>query len=421
MPPPIKPNDSRPFASHATRFGKSQPKSKAGVWKRFKGIILHGILRRTPFGYQLIASGADKRIIAKLPHTNKWLRERKLKLIYLPAQARKQRALKREFLKAQVIKRRVKSSKHLAVDMRPLDKSESPTPLFALEVERAKSDLEQFIQQGNLSMAQRLDICLQYACGLRDLHKAGFAQGDVKPENCLVYTQNEDASLGDGEFLIKLADFGKAKRIAEEGGSKMYKGNLRFCPPEGRLSKAGDVYGAALVMIRILEESQGILGANGSLPDISIPDKDRESETNKERGIAKFTVEHKAFLGIGKQGLYGGLTKRLPRQAKLEDLSARQRAEQNQLLNEYMDTLEHKLMKKEDISETDKLRLPHFFRLLKQMTANHPTERATAEEAYSGISQLISPELPRHRKLPARDKTYLDALFPLRAEKGRDV
>ena len=322
--------------------------------------------------YILLDQGSDKLVI-KAAH----LGERKV--AYAPVRKwggiySRESALRQEYQKIQTIKHSVHDATHLALDMTPLNGCDRIDNRFSLAVTEARGNLEKEIRTREPTFAMRLGYCRQYLDGLMNLHQLNMAHGDIKPENCLVYD--------DG--LVKIADFGKTD-IVSGNTNKMYKGNLRFCPPEGALSIEGDIYGSALLIIRVLEETPGILDSSGQL--LSIPLKEREpGVTSKGRGIEKYVVEHCRFLALDSQGVGGKITRQLPRQVKLAHLSRKCRKEQQVLMDRYIDVLCDKLVCQIDLPRRTADQL---VALLKDMTINKPTKRITAAEA---LNRLITIE-----------------------------
>lgn len=62
--------------------------------------------------------------------------------------------------------------------------------------------------------------CRQLACGVHDMHAAGWASYDIKPDNAFV----------DADFSIYLGDHGLAKRLSEKG--KGFQGTPGYAAPE---------------------------------------------------------------------------------------------------------------------------------------------------------------------------------------------
>ncbi len=366
--PPSAPPSPVPAAEQPARTDLPE---KKGIWRGFSQRKSYSVSCIEP-KYTLIARGADKQVFEA-----KSLNDRKV-VVYIPVRKffglySRKSALKQEYQKTQEIKRSVSDSTHLAVDMKPLTGQDRIDDQFSLETAKAAGDLEATIQNKATSFGQRLVYCVQYLDGLMNLHGADMAHGDLKPENCLTY---DDGSL-------KIADFGKTEKLPDNK-TRMYKGNLRFCPPEGVLSIKGDVYGSALLIIRALEETGNVLDNNGCL--LPIPEEDRESGvTGTGRGIDKYVVEHKEFLAIDSQNLAGKITKRLPRQIKLAHQPKKQQKEQRKLIVNYIKTLANKLHNQGYLSEKNAENLTQ---LLIDMTTRNPSLRITAREAFSRFKAL---------------------------------
>jgi hypothetical protein len=283
--------------------------------------------------FKMIAKGAEKQVfipVTPLPTRT----PEQAKAYYAPVRnflGSKEKALRKEHMKMEHIASSAPSAKHLAIQATVVSEGGlADHHGFVLEVDRATNDFEGEIRQNN-SVAQRLEYCLQYAAGMQELHDAGYAFGDAKPENCLIYTTPE------GTKDLKIADFGKAQPL-HAGETTVYKGNLRFAPPEGRMSHAGDVYSTALVLIRTLEETY--LNETGDpLIPVSQQDQEAVAALDKRRGIEQLIVNHKAFPGIDEPKISDKLFRRLPRQAKLNSQSAAQKAQQNTVLNNYIQKL----------------------------------------------------------------------------------
>ena len=66
---------------------------------------------------------------------------------------------------------------------------------------------------------QNLEQALAYAHdllnGLAELHEAGYAHGDLKPENVLEFEEGPTS-------ILKLADFGKSKPLEKDESANSY-------------------------------------------------------------------------------------------------------------------------------------------------------------------------------------------------------
>ena len=320
--------------------------------------------------YKLLAKGTDKRVV-KADH----LGERMVAyapVVRLGGIYSKESTLKKEYQKILAIKSRVPDFSHLALDITKLTDHDRIDNKFSLVTEEARCSLEEGLRDLSSSFAKRLNYCVQYLDGLQNLHSANVAHGDIKPENCLLFD--------DG--VLKIADFGKAQMLCADG-HKTYKGNLRFCPPEGVLSTKGDVYASALLMVRVLEETAGILDEQGVL--VPVPAKERGSDNGRGRGIEKYVVEHGRFLAIDSQSLRGNITRRLPRQVKLTHQSRAKKARQRALIVQYIEALSGKLVQKKSLSQSSAEQL---VTLLKDMTQVNPNDRITSAQAFKRMAAI---------------------------------
>jgi len=227
-----------------------------------------------------------------------------------------------------------------------------------------------------LRFPERIRLAHDFLAGMTVLSVADCAHGDIKPQNCLVYRDSR------GSLSLKVSDFGKTQKVAE-GETKPYRGNIRFVAPEGRVSKQGDVYGAALVVIRTLEE---FLGDSGESL-VKIDKKDKEAQAiKKRRGIEKYIVEHKAFLGADTPGLPSIIYKGLPRRARLEKQTKKQKERQQKLLEGYVNALIEGL-------EGKNIKCGELGNLLKEMLHVDPQKRPTMEEAFNRFKNIFPKEL----------------------------
>ncbi|KAI5839152.1 hypothetical protein DFP73DRAFT_614649 [Morchella snyderi] len=109
--------------------------------------------------------------------------------------------------------------------------------LPVLVVERAKGSLSEFMQEGttaseseNREVNIRHHFCLDIADGLEALHKEGIVHGDLKPDNVLVFPQNNPRV----PYLCKLSDFGVCILIESRSSLSFtsYRGTPGWVPPE---------------------------------------------------------------------------------------------------------------------------------------------------------------------------------------------
>ncbi len=210
-----------------------------------------------------LAEGKDKRVwvvskqalLQMSPQDRaKWEHE----VFIAPIKSDRQKLVRQEFELMHTINEQLGANNnketHLALDfekVRTADGKEYYT------MKKAGNNAEKVIRDPAIPFDTRVSWCRQAIQGASNLHKTNRVHGDVKPDNLLIF---EDATL-------RVSDFGKSAVVDENNpSSKSYSGNTRFGPPEGKVSKAGDVYGNGLVMIRMLEEA--CLGDRDSLIDV---------------------------------------------------------------------------------------------------------------------------------------------------------
>lgn len=245
---------------------------------------------------------------------------------------------------------------------------------FALLVDKASTNLEEAIRDPKLKLEQRLELCSQCLMALEALHAAGYSHGDLKPENFLVFKDSN------GNLSVKLSDFGKTQQ--SEG---IYKGNLRFAAPEVRQSSKSDVYGCALIIIRILEEQ--ILTERG-ITSLFRPEVASSFDTSKKsprRGIESFIVQDHRFLGREFKGMTGNIAA-LPVRLHLKLPAGELKQARLKATNFYIKALIERLkMPKESKDQ--------LIRLLQRMTDLNPDSRIDMKRACKlfRYSAIISP------------------------------
>jgi hypothetical protein len=288
---------------------------------------------------------------------------------------RKERELKDEFKKMKKIESDIKSqsgsSEHLAVKGQELARKKWIGGKYTIKVEKAVTDFEKKLRNRETSIKERIILGSHLLDGLSNLHLAGYAHGDMKPENCLIYTGEDQSSI------LKISDFGKTEKVLNE--SKFYSGNPRFVSPEGKLSTKGDVYSAALILIRNFEEKY-------PLPLITVDPKDFDMPIeDKYQGIERYVVEHKAFLACNEEIN----PKNLKRRITLGALSESKKLKQRNLIHEYIDKLHEHL--KGDLPE----RAHQLCDLLKQMTEADPNKRCSSAEASKAYQDIFEIDIKK--------------------------
>ncbi len=290
------------------------------------------------------------------------------------------RELQSEFEKMSTIAHKLKeveegSTAHLAVEGKEMKDTKRINADYTLKVERASTDFEKKLLK-EMSFRERIRFGSHFLNGLSNLHRVNYTHGDLKPENLLIYEKEQQSSL-------KLADFGKAKELNGDD-TTIYSGNLRYAPPEGMQSKKGDVFGAALILIRDFEE--GFLTTdNPSLIDIKSEDMDMQASPNL-RGVEKFVVENKAFLACNEGFNFNVISRRL----RMPLLSQSNQKKQVDEIHQYIDTLQGHLVQQNHLQPSQ---IEAFCNLLKNMTDVDPNTRLSTEEAEKQYNEIFQENL----------------------------
>jgi len=292
---------------------------------------------------------------------------------------RKTAELKSEFEKMQTIGKKIElksgSSENLAVQGKERKGEKQIGEGYTLKVERASTNFENKLRQPETALNERIRFGSHLLRALSNLHLADYAHGDMKPENCLIFEK-------DREFILKISDFGKTELVGN--GSYYYRGNMRYAPPEGLQSKKGDVYGAALMLIRNFEEEY--LQANSISSLIQIEEKERDMPAQAGvRGIEHYIIESKAFLAFNDEfSLYN-----YRRRIAMTMRSKVQQENQSSAIHMYIDALHEELSKDDRFSDEQ---VEAFCYLLKNMTDADPKARISAEEASEHYDQIFYKE-----------------------------
>jgi hypothetical protein len=220
---------------------------------------------------------------------------------------------------------------------------------------------------------------LGFLRGIRDLHAAGYVHGDIKPENALVFDKEPALER------VKIADFGKTRKM-EEKKHATNAGNPRFAPPEVVLSKEGEVFSTALVLIRSLEEE--VLPSENDMMLSPARYKDQSPESEKRRGIEKFLVQNQECVQTEAQHLKGiGRRIRMYGQTKISSIPQEDIERTVDNVHAYIDTLIGALIAKHPESERQLVRIE---KLLKRMTDADLEERPTAAQATQELEDILS-------------------------------
>ncbi len=116
-----------------------------------------------------------------------------------------------------------------------------------LVLELMKGNLKQIYGNRPMPVKDIREMLLQVARGLECLHKNEITHGDVKPENLMLSRQD----------VVKLGDFGLARRASDEEGS-LLKGTTKYMAPElvsedfGEVGTASDLYSLGFSALELM-------------------------------------------------------------------------------------------------------------------------------------------------------------------------
>lgn len=308
-----------------------------------------------PIGGKMFAKGADKGIF---PSTIPGY------VVIQPLSRSKNSRFQKEMEKIQKIAR-ANGSIGLHLDtQRTVGNLHSNIP-YAL-APKAGGDLEQFITN-NLSFNKRLQLGLQAVHGVEELHARGYVHGDIKPDNFLIFKE-------ENREVVKLSDFGKTQKLNDKELIR-YAGNLRLAAPELVTSRTGDVYSTGMVLVRIMEE------ANAERVICKLDGKGkyrRGIETLGRSNALYYNICYriKSIVAVIFQSFFG------KRFVNKEDIK---RAEK---MNAYINTIQ---LPMESLNSLDSKKLVLWRDLVKRMTATDPNERPTMKtvlKEYKKIDDL---------------------------------
>ncbi|KAK0707025.1 hypothetical protein B0T26DRAFT_680607 [Lasiosphaeria miniovina] len=96
-----------------------------------------------------------------------------------------------------------------------------------------RASLARFASQCVITLAERRQLALDVAMGIRALHDCNIVHGDVKPANVLIYDFPHKAANNDRDFIAKLAGFGSALFEQDFASQdEYYLGTPKYNAPE---------------------------------------------------------------------------------------------------------------------------------------------------------------------------------------------
>jgi len=298
----------------------------------------------------------------------------------------KKREIKSEVETVQAIKTAFRekgidqATSNLFLDMEEVKEEKRINGQYTVEATRAgEDDLEKVIQRKKLSFLHGARICLDIANGMRCLHKAGYVHGDLKPENVLIFEE-------EGKSIAKISDYGKTGKLSHDE-SRIYTGNPRFAPPEGRLSQKGEVYSTALMMIRVfeanyLDETNEFMLKRPTRTNETVNDKRAKS------GVEKFLILNQSCPQTEKS-TWMGKVKYLARSLKLAFKTEPPLVRAQEEIHLYIDEL-CKKMDQDHAGNVEMIKqIEELGNLLKKMTQSNPTLRPNMTEAVKDYNAIL--------------------------------
>lgn len=122
-------------------------------------------------------------------------------------------------------------------------------------------DLDQWILKGkHTQFADKVKIALDMAVAISELHAQGIVHRDIKPDNFLVF-EDENGTLK----CVKICDFGKASFVDAKKATKNVKYfQMAYTPPEWRLPERdlkgppADIFQLGIALYQIFAEKRTI-------------------------------------------------------------------------------------------------------------------------------------------------------------------
>lgn len=109
--------------------------------------------------------------------------------------------------------------------------------------------------QSLLSAEQKVKIALNMATAVSELHALNIVHRDIKPDNFLIFLED------DGEFKVKIADYGTASYVDERRMKTNVKFPQAWIPPEWlkngnlRFNKDGDIFQLGITIYQIFSQT----------------------------------------------------------------------------------------------------------------------------------------------------------------------
>lgn len=106
-------------------------------------------------------------------------------------------------------------------------------PFYVME--KADTDLKEYLllNYSEIDIQEKVNLCVQIFNGIKQLHELGFYHRDLKPDNILLFQQNDDDEEGTSNFTWKVGDLGlinQREKDYDDVGEKI--GPIGWLSPE---------------------------------------------------------------------------------------------------------------------------------------------------------------------------------------------
>lgn len=256
----------------------------------------------------------------------------------------------------------------------------------AVIAKMAQNDLENAVRKAPYPFPQSAKLAFQLMKGFRELHAGGYVHGDVKLENALLYDF-------DGKPIVKIADWGKSEKL-ESGEVKLHTGNRRHMPPERLCSQKGEVFGVAMMVVRILEEEFLTASSKEMLTQPIAKDPDKEKRLQDEENPSKCRKGIERFLSIslGCPEVDTVAIDAIPHAlSSVLSILRKKPVDIDSQLGKYLYALQTGLENKYGQAEEKRIAIRDLVSLLRAMTRSDPLERITMEEAVTRFEECLGP------------------------------
>lgn len=283
------------------------------------------------------------------------------------------------------MQRLIDSCLHLAVDFvfAPTISIHGKSPVIA---KKAECDLEAAVRKKEYKFPQSASLTHQLMKGFRDLHAGGYIHGDTKLENILVYRW-------EGKPVVKIADWGKCKKLTNKGIA-FYTGNHRHMPPERISSQKGEVFGVAMMVVRILEEEFLTDSTHAMLVEPDTKDAVKEKLLREENHVTKSRKGIERYLSLCKgcpeidANWSDAMTHVL---GSFKSFISKSHTNIDSQVGKYLNALQKSLEKQYGDSDEKRAAIGKLIALLTAMTRSNKAERITMEEAVPRLETCLLP------------------------------